>query len=67
MHAIADHVVHTDFIQTDIDAIEEEVFSPRPQTDIEASSCSKGKLSSYVVRWVRSPWPCSAWPPSTTT
>jgi magnesium transporter len=40
MHAIADHVVDsyldvTDLIETDIDAMEEDVFSPRSQTSIE--------------------------------
>lgn len=41
MHAIADHVVGTylhvtDLIETDIDAMEEEAFSPRSRTDIES-------------------------------
>ena len=41
MHAIADHVVDsyldvTDSIETDIDTMEEEVFSPRTQTNIES-------------------------------
>ncbi|MGV0745498.1 magnesium/cobalt transporter CorA [Mycolicibacterium sp. XJ870] len=41
MHAIADHVVDsyldiTDLIETDIDDMEENVFSPLTQTDIEA-------------------------------
>ncbi|MCW2653394.1 MAG: magnesium transporter [Mycobacterium sp.] len=40
MHAIADHVVDsyldvTDLIESDIDAMEEDVFSPRMQTNIE--------------------------------
>ncbi len=40
MHAIADHVVDgylevTDSIETDIDAMEEDVFSPEVRTDIE--------------------------------
>jgi magnesium transporter len=40
MHAIADHVVDsyldvTDLIETDIDTMEEDVFSPRAQTNIE--------------------------------
>jgi magnesium transporter len=40
MHAIADHVVDhylevTDMIECDIDAMEEEIFSPRAQTNIE--------------------------------
>lgn len=40
MHAIADHVVDgylgvTDSIETDIDAMEEDVFSPTNRTDIE--------------------------------
>ena len=40
MHAIADHVVDsyldvTDLIETDIDAMEEDIFSPGHQTDIE--------------------------------
>ena len=40
MHAIADHVVDTyldvtDLIETDIDAMEEDIFSPQPHTDIE--------------------------------
>jgi magnesium transporter len=40
MHAIADHVVDhylevTDMIECDIDAMEEEIFSPRTQTNIE--------------------------------
>jgi len=40
MHAIADHVVDTyldvtDLIEHDIDAMEEDIFSPRQQTDIE--------------------------------
>jgi magnesium transporter len=40
MHAIADHVVDhylhvTDLIETDIDAMEEDIFSPRTQTNIE--------------------------------
>jgi magnesium transporter len=40
MHAIADHVVDsyldvTDLIQTDIDAMEEDIFSPRTHTNIE--------------------------------
>jgi magnesium transporter len=40
MHAIADHVVDgyldvTDLIETDIDAMEEEIFSPLLQTNIE--------------------------------
>lgn len=40
MHAIADHVVDsyldvTDLIETDIDAMEEDVFSPLTQTNIE--------------------------------
>jgi magnesium transporter len=40
MHAIADHVVDsyldvTDLIETDIDAMEEEIFSPRTKTNIE--------------------------------
>jgi magnesium transporter len=41
LHAIADHVVDnyldiTDLIETDIDAMEEDVFSPTHKTDIEA-------------------------------
>jgi len=41
MHAIADHVVDsyvavTDLVETDIDAIEESVFSPQSQTNIES-------------------------------
>ena len=40
MHAIADHVVDTyldvtDLIEHDIDAMEEDIFSPRSQTNIE--------------------------------
>jgi magnesium transporter len=40
MHAIADHVVDsyldvTDLIETDIDAMEEDIFSPRTTTNIE--------------------------------
>jgi magnesium transporter len=40
MHAIADHVVDnyldiTDLIETDIDAMEEDIFSPAKQTNIE--------------------------------
>ena len=40
MHAIADHVVDsyldvTDLIETDIDAMEEDIFSPTRQTNIE--------------------------------
>src|SRR6202171_1020877 len=40
MHAIADHVVDsyldvTDLIQTDIDAMEDDIFSPRTHTNIE--------------------------------
>jgi magnesium transporter len=40
MHAIADHVVDayldvTDLVETDIDAMEENVFSPNSETDIE--------------------------------
>ena len=40
MHAIADHVVDsyldvTDLIETDIDAMEEDIFSPMTQTNIE--------------------------------
>ena len=40
MHAIADHVVDhyldvTDLVETDIDAMEENVFSPSSETDIE--------------------------------
>jgi magnesium transporter len=40
MHAIADHVVDTyldvtDLIETDIDAMEEDIFSPGTQTNIE--------------------------------
>ena len=40
MHAIADHVVDsyldvTDLIETDIDAMEEDIFSPLTQTNIE--------------------------------
>jgi len=40
MHAIADHVVDgyldvTDLIETDIDAMEEDIFSPRTHTNIE--------------------------------
>ena len=40
MHAIADHVVDgyldvTDLVETDIDAMEENVFSPTSTTDIE--------------------------------
>src|SRR6201988_2649692 len=40
MHAIADHVVDsyldiTDLIETDIDAMEEDIFSPLKQTNIE--------------------------------
>jgi magnesium transporter len=40
MHAIADSVVDTyldvtDLIETDIDAMEEDIFSPRPLTEIE--------------------------------
>jgi magnesium transporter len=40
MHAIADHVVDsylevTDLVETDIDAMEENVFSPTSETDIE--------------------------------
>jgi magnesium transporter len=40
MHAIADHVVDryldiTDLIETDIDAMEEDIFSPNKQTNIE--------------------------------
>ncbi|MEW5808454.1 MAG: magnesium/cobalt transporter CorA [Actinomycetota bacterium] len=41
MHAIADSVVDhyldvTDLIETDIDAMEEDIFSPRAKTDIES-------------------------------
>ncbi|TRW79378.1 magnesium/cobalt transporter CorA [Mycolicibacterium sp. 018/SC-01/001] len=41
MHAIADSVVDhyldvTDLIETDIDAMEEDIFSPRSKTDIES-------------------------------
>jgi magnesium transporter len=41
MHAIADHVVDSyldvlDLIETDIDAMEEDIFSPRKQTNIES-------------------------------
>ncbi len=41
MHAIADHVVDsyldvTDSIETDIDAMEQEIFSPRSRTNIES-------------------------------
>ncbi|MBU8818330.1 magnesium/cobalt transporter CorA [Mycolicibacterium goodii] len=41
MHAIADHVVDsyldvTDLIETDIDSMEEDVFSPRSRTGIES-------------------------------
>lgn len=41
MHAIADHVVDsyldvTDLIETDIDAMEEDIFSPQAQTNIES-------------------------------
>lgn len=41
MHAIADHVVDTyldvtDLIETDIDAMEEDIFSPLAQTNIES-------------------------------
>ena len=41
MHAIADHVVDSyldvlDLIETDIDAMEEDIFSPRTQTNIES-------------------------------
>jgi magnesium transporter len=40
MHAIADHVVDSyldvlDLVETDIDAMEEDIFSPRTQTNIE--------------------------------
>ncbi len=40
MHAIADHVVDsylevTEMVETDIDAMEEDIFSPRTQTEIE--------------------------------
>jgi magnesium transporter len=40
MHAIADHVVDsyldvTDLVETDIDAMEEDIFSPRSRTNIE--------------------------------
>ena len=40
MHAIADHVVDsyldvTDLVETDIDAMEEDIFSPRAHTNIE--------------------------------
>ncbi len=40
MHAIADHVVDsyldvTDLVETDIDAMEEDIFSPRTHTNIE--------------------------------
>jgi magnesium transporter len=40
MHAIADHVVDdyldvTDLIETDIDAMEEDIFSPRSRTNVE--------------------------------
>jgi magnesium transporter len=40
MHAIADHVVDsyldvTDLIETDIDAMEEDIFSPKAKTNIE--------------------------------
>jgi magnesium transporter len=41
MHAIADHVVDSyldvlDLVETDIDAMEENIFSPRAQTNIES-------------------------------
>jgi magnesium transporter len=41
MHAIADHVVDsyldvTDLVETDIDAMEEDIFSPRSKTNIES-------------------------------
>ncbi|MDV3124397.1 magnesium/cobalt transporter CorA [Mycobacterium sp. 21AC1] len=41
MHAISDHVVDTyldvtDLIETDIDTMEEDIFSPRTQTNIES-------------------------------
>ena len=40
MHAIADHVVDsyldvTDLVETDIDTMEEDIFSPLTQTNIE--------------------------------
>ena len=56
MHAIADHVVDsyldvTDLIETDIDAMEEDIFSPtdeRPTSS--ASTCSSGRSSSCAAR-----------------
>ena len=52
MHAIADHVVDsyldvTDLIETDIDAMEEDIFSPDQRTPTSsASTCSSGRSSS---------------------
>ncbi len=51
LHAIADHVVDhylevTDLVELDIDAMEENVFSPPPARPISSTStCSSGKWS----------------------
>ena len=72
MHAIADHVVDsyldvTDLVETDIDTMEEDIFSPMTNTNIECIYLLKRE----VVELRRAVNPLtprySAWAPTTTT
>jgi magnesium transporter len=72
MHAIADHVVDsylgvTDLIETEIDAMEEDIFSPTAQTNIECIYMLKREV--VELRRAVNPlnWRCSEPPPTTTT
>ena len=54
MHAIADHVVDsyldvTDSMETDIDAMEEDIFSPRRIPTSSASICSSARSSNCAA------------------
>ena len=55
MHAIADHVVDsyldvTDLIESDIDAMEEDIFSPTRRPTSSTSTCSSGRSSNCAGR-----------------
>jgi len=54
MHAIADHVVDsyldvTDLVESDVDTIEEDLFSPLSQTNIECIYLLSARSSSFGV------------------
>lgn len=58
MHAIADHVVDsyldvTDLMETDIDTMEEDIFSPARAPTSKASTCSSARSSKCGGRWRR--------------